>query len=62
MGSNSVEMATDWLVSHPEEIVQEDVQLAQALSLGSSSETLKDDAVDRMKVETFEERGVDTCR
>ncbi|WOL17494.1 E3 ubiquitin-protein ligase [Canna indica] len=45
VGTNSVEMATDWLFSHPEEIVQEDVQLAQALalSLGNTFESPKEE-------------------
>ncbi|XP_065003917.1 E3 ubiquitin-protein ligase UPL1 isoform X2 [Musa acuminata AAA Group] len=45
VGANSVEMAMDWLFSHPEEIVQEDVQLAQALalSLGNTFESSKED-------------------
>ncbi|PKA67035.1 E3 ubiquitin-protein ligase UPL1 [Apostasia shenzhenica] len=51
VGANSVELATDWLFSHPEELVQEDVQLAQALalSLGNSSDTSKDDSGDETK-------------
>ncbi|KAG6513969.1 E3 ubiquitin-protein ligase UPL1-like isoform X1 [Zingiber officinale] len=46
VGANSVEMATDWLFSHPEEYVQEDVQLAQALalSLGNTFESSKEDS------------------
>ncbi|XP_078171361.1 E3 ubiquitin-protein ligase UPL1-like [Carex rostrata] len=49
VGSNSVELATDWLFTHPEELVQEDVQLAQALalSLGSNSEPGKEEPTDR---------------
>jgi Ubiquitin binding region/UBA/TS-N domain len=49
VGSNSVELATDWLFTHPEELVQEDVQLAQALalSLGSNSEPGKEELPDR---------------
>ncbi|KAJ8645550.1 hypothetical protein MRB53_007298 [Persea americana] len=44
VGANSVEMAMEWLFSHPEE-VQEDDELARALamSLGSSSTTEKED-------------------
>lgn len=47
--TNSVEMATDWLVSHIEDSVQEDDELARALalSLGSSSEGSKVDNVDK---------------
>ncbi|XP_052620770.1 E3 ubiquitin-protein ligase UPL2 [Lactuca sativa] len=43
VGSNSVELATEWLFSHPE-IVQEDDELAQALamSLGNSSSVAVD--------------------
>ncbi|KAJ1697814.1 hypothetical protein LUZ63_006326 [Rhynchospora breviuscula] len=49
VGSNSVELATDWLFTHPEELVQEDVQLAQALalSLGTNSEPGKEELPDR---------------
>ncbi|XP_038983602.1 E3 ubiquitin-protein ligase UPL1-like isoform X2 [Phoenix dactylifera] len=62
VGTNSVEMATDWLFSHPEEFVQEDVQLAQALalSLGNSSETSKGDSNDKTRNAFAEERGVET--
>ncbi|MQL76681.1 hypothetical protein Taro_009068 [Colocasia esculenta] len=44
VGSNSVEMATDWLFSHPEE-PQEDDELARALamSLGNTVSSLKED-------------------
>ncbi|KAG7649782.1 Ubiquitin-associated domain [Arabidopsis thaliana x Arabidopsis arenosa] len=43
VGTNSVEMAMDWLFTNPEQPVQEDDELAQALalSLGNSSETPK---------------------
>ncbi|CAI9291737.1 unnamed protein product [Lactuca saligna] len=43
VGSNSVELATEWLFSHPE-IVQEDDELAKALamSLGNSSSVAVD--------------------
>ncbi|CAE5960267.1 unnamed protein product [Arabidopsis arenosa] len=43
VGANSVEMAMDWLFTNPEDPVQEDDELAQALalSLGNSSETPK---------------------
>ncbi|RLN36122.1 E3 ubiquitin-protein ligase UPL1-like [Panicum miliaceum] len=58
--TNSVEMATDWLFSHPEEFVQEDVQLAQALalSLGTSIETPKEDGGNKNDTATAEEKGV----
>ncbi|KAL6600606.1 hypothetical protein ACP70R_045406 [Stipagrostis hirtigluma subsp. patula] len=58
--NNSVEMATDWLFSHPEEFVQEDVQLAQALalSLGSSIETPKEDSSNKNDTGTAEEKGL----
>lgn len=58
--TNSVEMATDWLFSHPEEFVQEDVQLAQALalSLGSPIETPKDDGSNKNDTSIAEEKGV----
>ncbi|WOL02486.1 E3 ubiquitin-protein ligase [Canna indica] len=44
VGTNSVEIATDWLFSHPEE-PQEDDELARAvaMSLGNSDTTLKED-------------------
>ncbi|KAK9673731.1 hypothetical protein RND81_12G185600 [Saponaria officinalis] len=47
--SNSVEMAMDWLCTHTEDPVQEDGELAQALalSLGSSTDTLKVDNNDK---------------
>ncbi|XP_025799931.1 E3 ubiquitin-protein ligase UPL1-like isoform X2 [Panicum hallii] len=58
--TNSVEMATDWLFSHPEEFVQEDVQLAQALalSLGTSIETPKEDGSNKNDTATAEEKSV----
>lgn len=58
--TNSVEMATDWLFNHPEESVQEDVQLAQALalSLGSSIETPKEDGSNKNDTVIAEEKGV----
>ncbi|KAG2642289.1 hypothetical protein PVAP13_2KG198574 [Panicum virgatum] len=58
--TNSVEMATDWLFSHPEEFVQEDVQLAQALalSLGTSIETPKEDGSNKNDPATAEEKCV----
>ncbi|KAK4767786.1 hypothetical protein SAY87_002927 [Trapa incisa] len=47
--SNSVEMAMEWLISHAEDPVHEDDELARALalSLGSSSETTKPDVTDK---------------
>ncbi|XP_031286240.1 E3 ubiquitin-protein ligase UPL1 isoform X2 [Pistacia vera] len=47
--TNSVEMATEWLLSHSEDPVQEDDELARALalSLGSSSDTAKVDSTDK---------------
>lgn len=58
--TNSVEMATDWLFNHPEDSVQEDVQLAQALalSLGSSIETPKEDGSNKNDTVIAEEKGV----
>lgn len=49
VGTNSVEMAMEWLFSHAEDPVQEDDELARALalSLGSSSETSKVDNTDK---------------
>ncbi|XVE80553.1 hypothetical protein DITRI_Ditri14bG0149300 [Diplodiscus trichospermus] len=57
--ANSVEMAMEWLISHAEDPVQEDDELARALalSLGNSSETSKADSVDKpMDVMTEEGR------
>eukprot|EP01018_Ginkgo_biloba_P030617 Gb_17424 [translate_table: standard] len=47
VGSNRVEMAMDWLFSHPEEALQEDDELARALalSLGSTDGSAKEDMV-----------------
>nr|DAD40895.1 TPA_asm: hypothetical protein HUJ06_015218 [Nelumbo nucifera] len=47
VGTNSVEMAMEWLFSHPEE-VQEDDELARALamSLGNSGTPANEDAAD----------------
>lgn len=49
VGTNSVEMAMEWLFSHIEDPVQEDDELARALalSLGSSSEMSKVDNSDK---------------
>ncbi|KAK3132463.1 hypothetical protein QOZ80_6AG0522110 [Eleusine coracana subsp. coracana] len=57
--TNSVEMATDWLFSHPEEFVQEDVQLAQALalSLGSSTDAPKEDGSNKTDPAIAAEKG-----
>lgn len=55
--TNSVEMAMEWLLTHAEDPVQEDDELARALalSLGNSSETTKADSVDKaMDVPTEE--------
>lgn len=56
--TNSVEMAMEWLISHAEDPVQEDDELAQALalSLGNSSETSKVDSVDK-SVDVVTEEG-----
>uniref|UniRef100_A0A0D9XBN6 HECT-type E3 ubiquitin transferase n=1 Tax=Leersia perrieri TaxID=77586 RepID=A0A0D9XBN6_9ORYZ len=58
--TNSVEMATDWLFSHPEEFVQEDVQLAQALalSLGNTTETSKEDVSNKNSPSIVEDKVV----
>ncbi|ESQ29880.1 hypothetical protein EUTSA_v10011172mg [Eutrema salsugineum] len=50
VGTNSVEMAMEWLVTNPEEHVQEDDELAQALalSLGNPSETPKPDETEKV--------------
>ncbi|XVF70904.1 hypothetical protein PTKIN_Ptkin11bG0199900 [Pterospermum kingtungense] len=47
--TNSVEMAMEWLISHVDDPVQEDDELARALalSLGNSSEISKVDSVDK---------------
>ncbi|XP_045828254.1 E3 ubiquitin-protein ligase UPL1-like isoform X1 [Trifolium pratense] len=44
VGSNSVELAMEWLFSHPEEVQEEDDELARALamSLGNSESDTKD--------------------
>ncbi|KAK9156355.1 hypothetical protein Sjap_003835 [Stephania japonica] len=59
--ANSVEMAMEWLLSHAEDPVQEDDELARALalSLGNSSETSKEDNGDKMKDVSTEERGAE---
>eukprot|EP01018_Ginkgo_biloba_P023205 Gb_26784 [translate_table: standard] len=57
--TNSVEMAMEWLFSHPEEPVQEDDELARALalSLGNSAEAARDDASDKVKDAPTEVKG-----
>ncbi|XXG72650.1 hypothetical protein AAC387_Pa07g1701 [Persea americana] len=59
--SNSVEMAMEWLFGHAEDPGQEDDELARALalSLGNSSETSKDDSVDKTRDLPTEDRGVE---
>ena len=56
--TNSVEMAMEWLFSHPEDSVMEDDDLARALalSLGNSSEASKVDSVDK-SVDVLAEEG-----
>ncbi|KAK8600955.1 hypothetical protein V6N13_059305 [Hibiscus sabdariffa] len=56
VGSNSVELAMEWLFSHPEEI-QEDDELARALamSLGSSETETNEDATNDKSKELEEE-------
>ncbi|XP_044474315.1 E3 ubiquitin-protein ligase UPL1-like isoform X2 [Mangifera indica] len=56
--ANSVEMATEWLLSHSEDPVQEDDELARALalSLGNSSDTAKVDSTDK-SVDVLSEEG-----
>ncbi|KAI3760741.1 hypothetical protein L1987_51140 [Smallanthus sonchifolius] len=59
VGSNSVELAMEWLFSHPEE-VQEDDELARALamSLGNSGTDSKDDTVTNENSQQIEEETV----
>nr|XP_011461878.1 PREDICTED: E3 ubiquitin-protein ligase UPL1 isoform X1 [Fragaria vesca subsp. vesca] len=45
--TNSVEMAMEWLCNHPEDPVQEDDDLAQALALSLGPETSKADNVEK---------------
>ncbi|XP_028066908.1 E3 ubiquitin-protein ligase UPL2-like isoform X3 [Camellia sinensis] len=56
VGSNSVELATDWLFSHPEE-AQEDDELTRALamSLGNSGPDTKEDVADEISQHIEEE-------
>ncbi|KAL8462223.1 hypothetical protein ACS0TY_033325 [Phlomoides rotata] len=56
--TNSVEMAMEWLLSHAEDPVQEDDELARALalSLGNSTETPKVDGADK-SVDVLTEEG-----
>ncbi|XP_073276047.1 E3 ubiquitin-protein ligase UPL2-like [Primulina huaijiensis] len=58
VGSNSVELAMEWLFSHPEE-TQEDDELARALamSLGNSGTDMKEDATNE-SILTIEEEMV----
>ncbi|WOH00170.1 hypothetical protein DCAR_0519528 [Daucus carota subsp. sativus] len=57
VGTNSVEMAMEWLFSHVEDPVQEDDELARALalSLGSSSEVSKSENSDKPVDDVSEE-------
>ncbi|ERN14346.1 E3 ubiquitin-protein ligase UPL2 isoform X1 [Amborella trichopoda] len=59
VGTNSVEMAMEWLFSHPEE-AQEDDELARALamSLGNSGSSGKEDAVANTGTSEQEEESV----
>ncbi|XP_073006653.1 E3 ubiquitin-protein ligase UPL2-like [Typha latifolia] len=59
VGTNSVEIATDWLFSHPEE-PQEDAELARALamSLGNSDASLKEDEIAKPNDVDLEEEAV----
>ncbi|KAM1806044.1 hypothetical protein ACFX11_029236 [Malus domestica] len=56
--TNSVEMAMEWLFSHPEDPVQDDDELARALalSLGNSSDASKADSVEK-SVDVLAEEG-----
>ncbi|CDP00938.1 unnamed protein product [Coffea canephora] len=56
VGSNSVELAMEWLFSHPEE-TQEDDELARALamSLGNSGSESKEDSADESSQSIVEE-------
>ncbi|KAL8142163.1 hypothetical protein V2J09_015195 [Rumex salicifolius] len=58
IGTNSVELAMEWLCNHVEEPVQEDDELARALalSLGSSAETSKADSSDK-SLDVLDEEG-----
>lgn len=60
VGTNSVEIATDWLFSHPEE-PQEDDELARALamSLGSSDAPVKDVEAANVDNSVHEEEAVE---
>ncbi|XP_042384907.1 E3 ubiquitin-protein ligase UPL1-like [Zingiber officinale] len=59
VGMNSVEIATDWLFSHPEE-PQEDDELARAvaMSLGNSDGPLKENEITNSKIIDQEEEAV----
>ncbi|XP_068337981.1 E3 ubiquitin-protein ligase UPL1-like isoform X2 [Pyrus communis] len=56
--TNSVEMAMEWLFSHPEDPVQDDDELARALalSLGNSSDASKAESVEK-SVDVLAEEG-----
>ncbi|KAI3689153.1 hypothetical protein L2E82_47103 [Cichorium intybus] len=53
VGSNSVELATEWLFSHPE-IVQEDDELAQALAMSLGNSSSIDNETNQIEVETVQ--------
>lgn len=55
--TNSVELAMEWLFSHPEEPAQEDDELAQALALSlGNSEAPKDNANEKGTEASYEEK------
>lgn len=55
--TNSVELAMEWLFSHPEEPAQEDDELAQALALSlGNSEVPKDNANEKGREVSYEEK------
>ncbi|XP_071715402.1 E3 ubiquitin-protein ligase UPL1-like [Rutidosis leptorrhynchoides] len=60
VGTNSVELAMEWLFSHPEEVQEEDDELARALamSLGNSGTDANDDTVTTESSEPIEEETV----
>nr|CAB3461993.1 unnamed protein product [Digitaria exilis] len=57
VGTNSVEIATDWLFSHPEEPQEEDDELARALamSLGNSETSVQEEDARPNDIELEEE-------
>nr|CAB3465798.1 unnamed protein product [Digitaria exilis] len=57
VGTNSVEIATDWLFSHPEEPQEEDDELARALamSLGNSDTSVQEEDARPNDIELEEE-------